>query len=206
MKKFKKIKILFCIILLIFNLAYRPKPVKADAGVASFGGMTLIALNPEIWPVVLVGLAAALLLGYTITNWDDISAFGAAVVEQLEIAGHSVDEFVSGTSVKIDATFKKAVKKASVGEKNSISRYIDKNSYTYSNGFRVLLGSHKINAGYVLVFPEGRNIFTGNLEKGKYFRNIKYNPETDFLGTSLSVSMEILPLPDKFNPLFILQV
>ena len=70
----KKCQIWLCIILLIFGAVHKPKTVKADAGVLTGGGMMIGALNPAAIPVILIGLAACLLLGYTISNWDDIAA------------------------------------------------------------------------------------------------------------------------------------
>ena len=62
-------------------------------------------------PILIIGLAAVLLLGLVVTNWDDIAAFGNAVADELRLAGYALSSFVNGTSVKIDNTFKNAVLK-----------------------------------------------------------------------------------------------
>ncbi|MGT2757722.1 hypothetical protein, partial [Streptococcus ovuberis] len=121
-KFIRKLKVVICIMLLLF-VSLRSKPVKAEAFTMSALPMTLSALNPAIIPVALIGLAAVLLLGFTVSNWDEIVAFGNSVVQELQEMGHSISDFVSGMSVKIDDTFKKAAKNASVKLGDNIDKY-----------------------------------------------------------------------------------
>lgn len=106
-KVLKKLKIIFLIILTLFAFFHRPKEAKADV-LAAGGGMYLMAVNPALLPVVIVGLTACILLGFTISNWDELQAFGASVVKELGALGGSISDYVSGTSIKIDSTLKKA--------------------------------------------------------------------------------------------------
>ena len=115
MKKFlKKVVTCFCIVMLLFTSAFKPKEVRADAGVLS-GGLLLGSLNPAVLPWVVLGIVACLALGYTIEHWDDVMAVGGLVAEELDKMGHSVSDFVSGTSVKVDDTLKQAIKNAGAG-------------------------------------------------------------------------------------------
>ena len=114
MKKIiKKIAVCFCIVVLIFTTS-RPRTVKAEA-LTLGGGLTYLAgagASAASLPILIIGLAAVLLLGLVVTNWDDIAAFGNAVADELRLAGYALSSFVNGTSVKIDNTFKNAVLKA----------------------------------------------------------------------------------------------
>ena len=115
MKKFlKKVVTCFCLVTLLFTSAFKPKEVRADAGVLS-GGLLLGSLNPAVLPWVVLGIVACLALGYTIEHWDDVMAVGGLVAEELDKMGHSVSDFVSGTSVKVDDTLKQAIKNAGAG-------------------------------------------------------------------------------------------
>lgn len=107
----KKIKIWFCIVLLVLGLVVKPKEAKADA-VAIGGGMTLISLNPAVLPFAIIGITAFLLLGWTITNWDDIVAFGNQVAIELKALGGNIADYITGSSVKVNSTFKQAVHNA----------------------------------------------------------------------------------------------
>ena len=104
----------FCLVTLLFTSAFKPKEVRADAGVLS-GGLLLGSLNPAVLPWVVLGIVACLALGYTIEHWDDVMAVGGLVAEELDKMGHSVSDFVSGTSVKVDDTLKQAIKNAGAG-------------------------------------------------------------------------------------------
>ena len=54
MKKIiKKITVCFCIVVLLFTSAFKPKQVKADAGALS-GGLLLGGLNPAVLPWVIL--------------------------------------------------------------------------------------------------------------------------------------------------------
>jgi hypothetical protein len=109
MKKiFAKLKIILMIFLVLFTFFHKPKPAKADALVAG-GGMYLISLNPAILPIAVIGLIACLLVGFTISNWDEVTAFGNAVNQELLALGGSIGDYVHGTSVKIDSTLKQAI-------------------------------------------------------------------------------------------------
>ncbi|QTG33317.1 hypothetical protein GKC13_09870 (plasmid) [Streptococcus thermophilus] len=140
----KKCQIWLCIILLIFGAVHKPKIVKADAGVLTGGGMMIGALNPAAIPVILIGLAACLLLGYTISNWDDIAAFGEAVANELKAMGHNIGEFISGTSVTVNSTFKEAVRRASNSTGDTIQPYIDGNK-AYTGSFVTELAISQIH-------------------------------------------------------------
>ncbi|HEM3625497.1 TPA: hypothetical protein U1C26_002051 [Streptococcus suis] len=123
----KKIKIWFCILLLVLGLVTKPREAKAEA-FAFGGGMTLISLNPAILPFALLGIAAFLLLGWTITNWDDIVAFGNQVAIELKALGGNIADYVTGSSVKVNSTFKQAVQNAS--KKDTVPPSVNGEVYT----------------------------------------------------------------------------
>ena len=114
MKKFlKKVVTCLCVLILLIT-GSRPRTVKAEAMTIG-GGLTYLAgagAASASLPIFIIGLAAILILGLVVTNWDDIAAFGNAVALELEYGGYALSDFVSGTSVKIDSTFKNAVLKA----------------------------------------------------------------------------------------------
>ncbi|HEM3970234.1 TPA: hypothetical protein U1V34_002005 [Streptococcus suis] len=188
----KKCQIWLCIILLIFGAVHKPKTVKADAGVLTGGGMVIGALNPAVLPVVLIGLAACLLLGYTISNWDDIAAFGQAVANELKAMGHSIGEFISGTSVTVNSTFKEAVRRASNSTGDTIQPYID-GKKVYTGSFVTNIGYHSKTGGLSLAqLPIGSGFMTlGNYEIGKAdFGYDKDKASVKLLSLSISVRFD----------------
>ena len=145
----KKFKIWFCIVLLVLGLVVKPKEAKADA-FAIGGGMTLVSLNPAVLPFAILGIAAFILLGWTITNWDDIVAFGNQVAIELKALGGNIADYITGSSVKIDNTFKRAVQNAS--KKDLVSSSVD--GVTYTGTLTTDIGQHRkpvfrlVNAPY----------------------------------------------------------
>lgn len=140
MKKIiKKIMTCFCIVILIFTTS-RPRTVKAEA-LTLGGGLSYLAgagAGAASLPILVIGLAAVLLLGLVVTNWDDIAAFGNAVADELRLAGYALSSFVNGTSVKIDNTFKSAVLKAYGKTGTTMAKYYP--TADYSGGTFVKTG------------------------------------------------------------------
>lgn len=132
MKKIiKKIMTCFCIVILIFTTS-RSRVVKAEAMTIG-GGLTYLAgagASAASLPILIIGLAAVLLLGFVVTNWDDIAAFGNAVADELRLAGYALSSFVNGTSVKIDNTFKSAVLKAYGKTGTAMTKYYPITDYS----------------------------------------------------------------------------
>ena len=132
MKKIiKKIMTCFCIVILIFTTS-RSRVVKAEVMTIG-GGLTYLAgagASAASLPILIIGLAAVLLLGLVVTNWDDIAAFGNAVADELRLAGYALSSFVNGTSVKIDNTFKNAVLKAYSKTGTAMTKYYPITDYS----------------------------------------------------------------------------
>lgn len=149
----KKIKIWFCILLLVLGLVTKPREAKAEA-FAFGGGMTLISLNPAILPFALLGIAAFLLLGWTITNWDDIVAFGNQVAVELKALGGNIADYITGSSVKIDNTFKRAVQNAS--KKDLVSSSVG--GVTYTGTLTTDIGLHKKGSVQLANAPYGTTL------------------------------------------------
>ena len=193
----KKCQIRLCIILLIFGAVHNPKTVKADAGVLTGGGMMIGALNPAAIPVILIGLAACLLLGYTISNWDDIAAFGQAVANELKAMGHSIGEFISGTSVTVNSTFKEAVRRASNSTGDTIQPYIDGNK-AYTGSFVTGIGYQSNTSGLALAYLEnGKGFYTlGNYKIGKADSGYLQD-DALFNVSSLTVSVRFDPVKES---------
>ena len=129
----------FCIVILIFTTS-RPRTVKAEA-LTLGGGLSYLAgagASAASLPILIIGLAAVLLLGLVVTNWDDIAAFGNAVADELRLAGYALSSFVNGTSVKIDNTFKSAVLKAYGKTGTTMAKYYP--TADYSGGTFVKTG------------------------------------------------------------------
>lgn len=197
-RRLKKCQICFCILLLVLGFFCRPKPVKADAGVLTGGGLLISTLNPAAIPIILIGLAACLLLGYTITNWDDIAAFGQAVANELRVMGHGVGEFISGTSVKVNTTFKEAVKRVANAKTDTIAPYSDnKKVYTGSictniglqNTTAVILASVLSGTGDLALVLGNYDIGKGDIARAKNKINIQ----------TLTVSVRFQPVDDKYH-------
>lgn len=125
MKKFlKKVVTCLCVVILLIT-GSRPRTVKAEAMTIG-GGLTYLAgagAATASLPIIIIGLAAILILGLVVTNWDDIAAFGNAVSLELEYGGYALSDFVSGTSVKIDSVFKNAVLKAYQKTGSTMTKY-----------------------------------------------------------------------------------
>lgn len=125
MKKFlKKVVTCLCVVILLIT-GSRPRTVKAEAMTIG-GGLTYLAgagAATASLPIIIIGLAAILILGLVVTNWDDIAAFGNAVSLELEYGGYALSDFVSGTSVKIDSAFKNAVLKAYQKTGSTMTKY-----------------------------------------------------------------------------------
>lgn len=125
MKKFlKKVVTCLCVLILLIT-GSRPRTVKAEAMTIG-GGLTYLAgagAATASLPILIIGLAAILILGLVVTNWDDIAAFGNAVSLELEYGGYALSDFVSGTSVKIDSAFKNAVLKAYQKTGSTMTKY-----------------------------------------------------------------------------------
>lgn len=160
----KKIKIWFCILLLVIGLVVKPKEAKADA-FAIGGGMTLVSLNPAVLPFALLGIAAFLLLGWTITNWDDIVAFGNQVAVELKALGGNIADYVTGSSVKVNSTFKQAVQNAT--KKDTYPSSVGGIGYTGT--LTTDIGQHKKWSVQLAYAPYGtRPLLIGNTALGYY--------------------------------------
>lgn len=188
----KKCQLWLCVLLLVFGAVHRPKTVKADVGVLTGSGMILGTLNPAVIPVVLIGLSAFLLLGYTISNWDDIEAFGQAVANELAVMGHSIGEFISGSSVKVNDVFVEAVKKVANSTGNSLDRY--SKTVHYTGGLKVYTGTFSdthmlIGSGtsqlQIGTKPAGAGWLGGGLRV--------FDKSKDYLVSSMTVIVDVAP-------------
>lgn len=160
----KKIKIWFCILLLVLGLVTKPREAKADA-FAIGGGMTLVSLNPAVLPFAIIGITAFLLLGWTITNWDDIVAFGNQVAIELKAIGGNVADYITGSSVKVNSTFKQAVQNAS--KKDTAPSTV--NGTAYTGTLTTDIGYHKKWSVQLANAPYGTpQLFIGNAGLGYY--------------------------------------
>lgn len=160
----KKIKIWFCIVLLVLGLVVKPKEAKADA-VAIGGGMTLISLNPAVLPFAIIGITAFLLLGWTITNWDDIVAFGNQVAIELKALGGNIADYITGSSVKVNSTFKQAVHNAT--KKDTVPSTV--NGTAYTGTLTSDIGLHKHFCFNLVNSPYGTpQLLIGNTTLGYY--------------------------------------
>lgn len=158
----KKIKIWFCIVLLVLGLVVKPKEAKADA-FAIGGGMTLVSLNPAVLPFAIIGITAFLLLGWTITNWDDIVAFGNQVAVELKALGGNIADYITGSSVKINSTFKQAVQNAS--KKDTVPPTV--NGTAYTGTLTTDIGSKRHWSVNLVYGPYGTpNLLIGNTTLG----------------------------------------
>lgn len=160
----KKIKIWFCIVLLVLGLVVKPKEAKADA-FAIGGGMTLVSLNPAVLPFAILGIAAFLLLGWTISNWDDIVAFGNQVAIELKALGGNIADYITGSSVKVNSTFKQAVQNAS--KKDTVPSTV--NGRAYTGTLTTDIGFHKKWSVLLANAPYGTApLYIGNAGLGYY--------------------------------------
>ena len=160
----KKFKIWFCIVLLVLGLVVKPKEAKADA-FAIGGGMTLVSLNPAVLPFAILGIAAFILLGWTITNWDDIVAFGNQVAIELKALGGNIADYITGSSVKVNSTFKQAVQNAS--KKDTVPSTV--NGTAYTGTLTTDIGYHKKWSVRLANAPYGTpQLFIGNAGLGFY--------------------------------------
>lgn len=191
MKKIcSKVKIFLMILLVLFSFFSKPKVANADVGVLG-GGMYLASLNPAVLPFALIGLAACLLIGYTISNWDDITAFGVKVVDELVKMGYSAADVVSGTSVKVNGIFKKAVSNAVKNTGDTLELY-----QSYQGGLTINTGKVSERTKRMLVLYSGeRSIvlgtekpYTGGLGIGGDFTIGK-----DYLMPKITVEIEVEP-------------
>lgn len=141
MKIIKKCRLLVCIVLLIFGSYYNPQKVKAEAFTLGGGALAFAstgAAATAALPVLVIGVTAFILLGLTISNWDDIAAFGHQVALQLEVAGHNLADYVSGTAITIDNSIKKAILDTYGRTGSSIDKYY--NPIDYSGGAIINVG------------------------------------------------------------------
>lgn len=160
----KKIKIWFCIVLLVLGLVVKPKEAKADA-FAIGGGMTLVSLNPAVLPFAIIGITAFLLLGWTITNWDDIVAFGNQVAIELKALGGNIADYITGSSVKVNSTFKQAVHNAT--KKDTVPSTV--NGTAYTGTLTSDIGLHKHFCFNLVNSPYGTpQLLIGNTTLGYY--------------------------------------
>lgn len=207
MKKIiKKIVVCFCIVILLFTSAFKPKEVKADAsaGLLSGGGMLLGTLNPAVLPWVVLGIVACVAVGYAIENWDDVTAVGGAVADELKKMGHSVSDFVSGTSVKVDDTLKQAIKNVTGSMGETISRPVSDRGITYSNGVGFLLG--RVTPSEQLPhFLAREGIYLGDSSKGLRYKEHQIPGHKNFMPrsydlSSVTVVVDITPIPSDKAP------
>ncbi|KXW40335.1 hypothetical protein NTPn39_08270 [Streptococcus pneumoniae] len=207
MKKIiKKIVVCFCIVILLFTSAFKPKEVKADAGAGllSGGGMLLGTLNPAVLPWVVLGIVACVAVGYAIENWDEVTAVGGAVADELKKMGHSVSDFVSGTSVKVDDTLKQAIKNVTGSMGETISRPVSDRGITYSNGVGFLLG--RVTPSEQLPhFLAREGIYLGDSSKGLRYKEHQIPGHKNFMPRSYDLSsvtlvVDITPIPSDKAP------
>ena len=200
MKKiFSKLKIILMIFLVLFTFFHKPKQTQADALVAG-GGMYLVSLNPAVLPIAVIGLAACLLVGYTVSNWDEVTAFGGQVANEIVKAGYSISDFVSGTSVKVNSKFKKIVKNARTNTGETISVYSE-DSEVYTGNILTCL-KYKESAFSMplalMSLESSKSIRFGNLD-----RMIQ---DDDCIDVSiLTVSVRFSPVNSKENPVVFLE-
>lgn len=146
-----KFKIWFMVLLCLFAFFQRPQKVKADA--MALSGMALVTLNPAILPWVLVGVLGLVLIGVTVENWDEVSAFGYAISNELAAKGLSISDYVDGLTVRVDEHLKKAITKAYLGMGESLPKtppYIANNGTT-----RIFTGSLSLDVLYANDFIGG---------------------------------------------------
>lgn len=196
MKKFlKKIMTMLCVCLLLFSSVARPRPVKADAGIISGGGMVLGMLNPAVLPWILLGIVACIALGYTIENWDDVQALGNSVANELKKMGHSISDFVSGTSVKVDDTLKKAIK--NVGSNLGETAELPKGTVAYHGGLEAFTGEIITKSGSYRIF--GGKLFDTDLyigtkkPTGSFFYPSSYKEGKDYLVSAVTLIVDVAP-------------
>lgn len=194
MKILKKIRIWLMIVLVLFSFFYKPQRVRAEA-LTMTGGMTLAALNPAVLPFAVVGLGALLLLGYTVSNWDEVCAFGENVVHEMAKMGHSISDFVTGTSVNVTGDFKKAVKRVAGNMDNEMTSStvpID------SGNYKVITGeANKVRNGLYskpLLITSKSEIYIGVGEpEGSVLSYHKYRDNADIVLPSMTVIVDVEP-------------
>lgn len=217
MKKFLK-KVVTCLCVLILLIAgSRPRTVKAEAMTIG-GGLTYLAgagAASASLPILIIGLAAVLLLGLVVTNWDDIAAFGNAVADELRLAGYALSSFVNGTSVKIDNTFKTAVLNAYGKTGTTMPKYYT--TIDYSGGTVVKTGLlntiDRLDASTFLEYlnhdfiyssnvvndiNEKSNIFLSNADQSAWKSlNSSYTGENQYVLSSITVITSFEPTTAK---------
>lgn len=195
MKKFlKKVVTCFCVFSLLFTAVVKPKVVKADGGASvALGGF--LAVNPELWPIAAIGVVALVVVGVTINNWDEITAFGQLVADELRGLGYAIGDFVSGTAVKVDGTFKKAAK-------NAISKLGDTvelpSSLTYHGGLKVFTGSYR-GRNSVLLGGTSSLYLGQEKPKGDWLFPSTYSADKDYLLKTITVIVDVEPTKLKLD-------
>ena len=121
-------------------------------------------------PILIIGLAAVLLLGLVVTNWDDIAAFGNAVADELRLAGYALSSFVNGTSVKIDNTFKSAVLKAYSKTGTTMTKYYPTTDYSGSTFVKtgLLNTKDRLDASVYLEYLDHDFLYSDNVVNNIY--------------------------------------
>lgn len=217
MKKFlKKVVTCLCVLILLIT-GSRPRTVKAEAMTIG-GGLTYLAgagAASASLPILIIGLAAVLILGLVVTNWDDIAAFGNAVADELRLAGYALSSFVNGTSVKIDNTFKTAVLNAYGKTGTTMTKYYP--TIDYSGGTVVKTGLlntiDRLDASTFLEYldhdfiyssnvvndiNEKSNIFLSNADQSAWKSlNSSYTGENQYVLSSITVITSFEPTTAK---------
>lgn len=189
----KKIKIWFCIILLVLGLVTKPREAKADA-FAIGGGMTLVSLNPAVLPFAIIGITAFLLLGWTITNWDDIVAFGNQVAIELKALGGNIADYITGSSVKVNSTFKQAVQNAR--EKDTYPSTVGGKGYTGT--LTTDIGLHQKSVINLVNTPYGTpDLLIGNTTLGYYDSMTLSEKETAIVIPKISFEVTFEPIEES---------
>ncbi|MCG9864954.1 hypothetical protein [Streptococcus suis] len=214
----KKCQLLFCVLLLVFSSYYNTQKVKADVMTLGGGAIALAgtgAAAASALPILVIGLAAVLILGLTVTNWDDIAAFGNQVALELEATGYAYTDFVSGTAIRIDNNFKKAALEVYGRTGPTISKYYK--SVDYSGGTVVNIGCldtpDRLDAIDYLEymdhdFPysenvvngiyDSSNIFLSNAEQSKWNAlNSDYTGVNQYVLSSITVITSFEPTTAK---------
>lgn len=200
MKKIlKKLQIIFAVVLLCYNAIFIPKNnvVKADGGVLSLGGgLVLSSASSAALPFILVALVAVVILGLTIDNWDELQALGQSISLELNKLGASIYDFVSGTSVTVNDTLKKAIFNAADNMGDALPGYTG-GSYFGNGSYSAFTGVSNGNVNLIRM-ESGGALWLGNLSKysggGLGWTSTRFDKNKDLVASSLSVTVNIQPI------------
>lgn len=193
-KILKKVQIIFAVILLCYNAIFIPKTnvVRADGGATAIaGGLALGGLNPAVWPFIIVGVVACVILGLAYENREELQALGQSVAAELNKMGASIYDFVSGTSVTVNDTLKQAVYNAVDGMGSTIPGYVE-GSYFGSGKFSVYGGGVSSGSISLVRIPGFQNNFWLLSPNASLPVSVKEKGDIGF--TTLTVTVNIQPV------------